>query len=97
MSLKFSRLEHVQNYTELIHLEHQDRERQYFQLLFFNIQVDNMSEAMLQINRAMRRLQENQSTAQKQESLSVSDMAVQHEMKKWKISEYYKIKQNRQD
>ena len=54
--LKFSKLEHVQNYIEVIRLEYQGRERQYFQLLFLDIQVDNMSEAMFQINRTMRRL-----------------------------------------
>ena len=54
--LKFSRLEHVQNYIEVIHLEYQDKERQYFQLLFLGIQVDNMSKAIFQINRTTRRL-----------------------------------------
>ena len=62
---------------------------QYFQLLLLDIQVDNMSEAMFQINRTMRKLQKNKSTAQKQECLSVSDMTVQHEKKK-KMREYYK-------
>ena len=33
--LKFSRLEYVQNYIELIHLEPKGRERQYFQVLCF--------------------------------------------------------------
>ena len=42
------KLEHVQNYIEVIHLEYQGRERQYFQLLFLDIQVDNMSEAIFQ-------------------------------------------------
>ena len=61
--LKFSRLEHIQNYIEFIHLEYQGRERQYFQLLFLDIQVDNMSKAIFQRNRTMRRLQKNKSTA----------------------------------
>ena len=82
MLLKFARLEHVQNYTEVVHLESQDREKQYFQLLFLDIHVDNMSEAIFQINRTIRRLQKNKSTAQKQEYLSISDMTVQHEKKK---------------
>ena len=86
--LKLSRLEHVQSYIEVIHLEF--RERQYFQLLFLDIQVDNMSEAIFQINRTMTRLQKNKSTAQKQECLSVSDMTGQHEKKKEKMREYYK-------
>ena len=49
-----------------------------------------MSEAIFQINRTMRRLQKNKSTAQRQECLSVSDMTVQHEKKKEKMREYYK-------
>ena len=63
--LKFSRLEHVQNYTEVTHLEYQGRKRQYFQVLFLDIQVDNMSEVIFQINRTMWRLQKNKSTAKK--------------------------------
>ena len=63
--LKFSRLEHVQNYIEVIYLEYQSRERHYFQLLFLDIQVDNMNEAIFQINRTMRTLQKNESTAQR--------------------------------
>ena len=54
--LKFSRLEHVQNYIEVIHLEYQNKERQYFQLLVLGIQVDNMSKAIFQLNRTIRRL-----------------------------------------
>ena len=38
----------------------------------------------------MRRLQKNESTAQKQECLSVSNTTVQHEKKTEKIREYYK-------
>ena len=87
--LKFSRLEHVQNYIEIIHLEYQGRERQFFQLLCLDIQVDNMSKAIFQINRTMRRLQKNKSTAQRQECLSVSDMTVQYEKKEEKMREYY--------
>ena len=49
-----------------------------------------MSEAIFQINRTMRRLQKNKSTAQRQECLSLSDMTVQHEKKKEKMREYYK-------
>ena len=99
MLLKFSRLEHVQNYIEVIHLEYQGRERQYFQLLFLDIKVHNMSDAAFRINRTMRRLQKNKSTAQRQECLSVSDMTMQHERKKEKMLEYYKsIKEaDRQD
>ena len=82
MLLKFTRLEHVQSYTEVVHLESEGREKQYFQLLFLDIHVDNMSEAIFQINRAIRRLQKNKSTTQKQEYLSISDMTVQHEKKK---------------
>ena len=65
VSLKFSRLEHVQNYTEVTHLKYQGRKRQYFQVLFLDIQVDNMSEVIFQINRTMWRLQKNKSTAKK--------------------------------
>ena len=86
--LKLSRLEYVQNYNEVIHLEYQDRERQYFQLQFLDIQVDNMSEVIFPINRNMRRLQKNKSTAQRQEALSVSDITVPHENKKEKMREY---------
>ena len=72
-------------------LEHaQGRERQYFQLLFLDIQVDNMSEAIFQIHRTVRRLQKNKITAQRQECLSVSDMTVQHGKKKERMREYYK-------
>ena len=90
MLLKFSRLEHVQNYFEVIHLEDKYRERQYCRLLLLDIQVDNMSVAIFQINRAIKRLEKNKSTAQKQEYLSVSDMTVQHEKKKEKMREYCK-------
>ena len=65
--LKFSRLEHVQNYTEVTHLEYQGRKRQYFQVLFLDIQVDidNMSEAIFQINRTVWKLKKNKSTAKR--------------------------------
>ena len=49
-----------------------------------------MSEGIFKINRTMRRLQKNKSTAQKQECLSVSDTTVQHEKKTEKIRAYYK-------
>ena len=97
MLLKFSRLEHVQNYIEVIHLEYQGRERQYFQLLFLDIKVHNMSDAAFRINRTMRRLQKNKSTAQRQECLSVSDMTVQHEKRKCMNTTKIQKKQNQQD
>ena len=59
----------LKKYIEVVHLEYQGRERQYFQLLFLDIQVDIMSEAMLQINRTMKRLQKNKSNAQSQKFL----------------------------
>ena len=50
-----------------------------------------MSEAIYQINRMMRGIQKNKSTAQKQECLSVSDIAQQHEIKNKKYVNTTKI------
>ena len=43
--MKFSCLQQVENYIEVIHLEYQGRERQYFQFKFLVIEAKNLDES----------------------------------------------------
>lgn len=39
---KFSRIQEVENYVEVIHLEYQGTVRQYFQLRFLEVEMSNL-------------------------------------------------------
>ena len=47
------------NYIQVEHLEFQGRERQYFQLQFINVEIDDVEDAIVNINRDICRLQRN--------------------------------------
>ena len=55
--LKFSNIQQVENYVQVAHLEFQGRQWQYFQLLFINVETNDAEDAVVNINRNIRRLQ----------------------------------------
>ena len=57
--LKFWNIQQVENYIDVAHLEFQGRERQYFQLQFINVEIDDNEDAIVNINRDNSRLQRN--------------------------------------
>ena len=57
--LKFSNIQKVENYIQVAYLKFQGRERQYFQLQFINVEIDDVEDSILNINRDIRRLQRN--------------------------------------
>ena len=66
--LKFSCLQQVENYTEVIHLDNYGRETQYFQLPFLQIEVENLDESCQNINRAMKQICINKCLFKKKET-----------------------------
>ena len=68
--LKFSCLQHVENYIEVIYLEYQGREKQYFQLQFLEIEVENLDESCQNINRAMKQICRNSAYSKRKEQVT---------------------------
>ena len=56
---KFSNIEQVENYIQVAHLEFQGREWEYVQLQFINVEMYDVEDAIVNINRDIRRLQGN--------------------------------------
>ena len=54
-------------YIEVIHLEYQGRERQYCQLQFLEIEVENLDESCQNINRAMKQICRNSAYSNRKE------------------------------
>ena len=55
--LKFWNIQQVKNYIQVARLEFQGRQWQYFQLQFINVEIDDVEDAIVNINRNIRRLQ----------------------------------------
>ena len=68
--LKFSGLQQVENYIEVIHLEYQGTERQYFQLQFLEIEVENLDESCQNINGAMKQICRNSAYSKRKEQVT---------------------------
>ena len=68
--LKFSCLQQVENYIEVIHLEYQGRERQYFQLQFLEIEVENLDESCQNIHGAMKQICRNSAYSKRKEQVT---------------------------
>ena len=66
---KFSCLQQVENYIEVIHLEYQGREKQYFQLQFLEIEVENLDESCQNINRVMKQICRNSANSKRKEQV----------------------------
>ena len=64
--LRFSCLQQVENYIEVIHLEYQGRERQYFQLQLLEIEVANLDESCQNINMAAKQICRNSAGLQRE-------------------------------
>ena len=61
--LKFSCLQHDENYIEVIHLEYQGRDTQYFLLQFLEIEGEKLDESCKNINRALKQIHDVTSTS----------------------------------
>ena len=70
VSLKFSCLQQFENYIEVIHLEYQGGERQYFQLQFLEIEVENLDESCQNINGAMKQICRNSAYSKRKEQVT---------------------------
>ena len=61
---------YVENYIEVIYLEYQGRERQYFQLQFLEIEVENLDESCQNINRVMKQVCRNSAYSKRKEQVT---------------------------
>ena len=68
--LKFSCLQQVENYIEVIHLGYQGRERQYFQSQFLEIEVENLDESCQNINGAKKQICRNSAYSKRKEQVT---------------------------
>ena len=68
--LRFSCLQQVENYIEVIHLEYQGRERQYFQLQLLEIEVANLDESCQNINMATKQICRNSAYSKRKEQVT---------------------------
>ena len=68
--LKCSCLQQVENYTEVIFLEYQGRERQCFQLKFLEREVENLDESCQNINRAMKQICRNSAYSKRKKEVT---------------------------
>ena len=60
----------IENYIEVIHLEYQGRERQYFQLQFLETEVENLDESCQNINGAMKQICRNSAYSKRKEQVT---------------------------
>ena len=68
--LKFSCLQQVENYIEVSHLEYQGRDRQYLQLQFLEIEVENLDESCQNINRVMKQICRSSAYSKRKEQVT---------------------------
>ena len=70
--LKFSCLQQVENYIEVIHPEYQGRvrERQFFQLQFLEIEAGNLDESCQNIKRVMQQICRNSAYSKRKEEVT---------------------------
>ena len=68
--LKFSCLQQVENYIEVIHLEYQGRDTQYFLLHFLEIEGEKLDESCKNINRALKQTCKNSAYSKRKEQFT---------------------------
>ena len=68
--IRFSCLQQVENHIEVIYLEYQGRERQYFQLQFLEIEVANLDECCQNINMATKQICRNSAYSKRKEQVT---------------------------
>ena len=78
---KFSCLQQVRIYIEIIDLEYQGRRRQYFQLQFLEIEVENLDESSQNINRPMEQICRNSAYSKRKEQVTGLEGELQRTLK----------------